>query len=118
MNLSIFGDELPLCVYVKLPSLFRLNAFGPLVIAIVGEVTIPDSPVVPAGIGSLASMPGARILIVPPTPTTNVSATACGTELLIWIAITSLLSQPPPSVTLYSKFTFKGSEPVMKEGAV
>ena len=87
-------------------------------IAIVGDVTIPDCPVAIAGIGSLARIPGAGIFIVPPTPTTNVSATACGTELLICIIITSVLTHPPPSVTLYSKLSFKGSEPVTKGGAV
>ena len=61
---------------MKLPSVFKLNAFGPLDIAIVGEVARPDSPVAPTGIGSLARIPGAKILIVPPTPTINVSATA------------------------------------------
>ena len=34
------------------------------------------------------------------------------------MAITSCFTQPPPSVTLYSKLVFKGSEPVMKAGAV
>ena len=63
-------------MYVKLPSEFRLKALGPLVIARVGEVTIPDSPVAEDGIGSLTKTPGAGILIVPPTPTVKVSATA------------------------------------------
>ncbi len=38
--------------------------------------------------------------------------------MFICIIITSVLTQPPPSVTLYSKLSFKGSEPVTKAGAV
>ena len=69
--------------------------------------------VAPAGIGSLASRPkAAEILIVPPTVTVNVSATASGTVLLTVIATSSVSSHPPPSVTLYVKNTINGFVPV------
>ena len=81
--------------------------------AINGLLAIDDSAEAPAGIGSLASTPkAAEILIVPPTVTVNVSATASGTVLLIVISTSSVASQFPPSVTLYVKYTNNGSEPV------